>query len=83
MGDRLTAPAGGWTHCLYCGYPLRSEVAMRDGFGASCYVKLERGERTRLVAAAVAAIELEGVKRWTEYSWLERLRLRLGLVRLH
>jgi hypothetical protein len=54
------AADAGWTHCLYCGYPLTSPVSRVDGFGASCYVKLDRAERERIRAAAERVRQVEG-----------------------
>lgn len=77
----MTSTGGDWTHCLYCGAALTSPVSRHDGFGSSCYVKLDRGERSRIVAAAVRAREQESEcsKRLGRFRWrLAFIAVRFG-----
>lgn len=73
-----------WAYCLRCGAPLTSDGSQIDGFGGSCYVKLDRGERERLRRGARESRRLSDDPRLgTRLHWLDRVGLRLGWIRPH
>ena len=71
-----------WAYCIYCGLPLTSWWSQTEGFGNTCYVKLDRDERQRLYDAAVQSWLLE-LGYPPGLNLRDRWRNRLRLIRMH